>query len=216
MGELHPSIAAIPMPPKMKALPLTEKGFPVLWFADEVDGKPDLRVMDGRKLARAIKEGRCWLCGQLLGVHKAFVIGPMCAITRTTSEPPSHLDCALYAMKACPFLTRPKVHRREACLPEDARMSGTGIMRNPGVTTLWVSKSYRVWHPKPGQLLITVGKPERVEWWAEGREATRAEVMASIESGLPILYAECDRDSDPVGARSELDRRIFAVQDLLP
>jgi hypothetical protein len=29
--------------------------------------------------------------------------------------------------------------------------------------------------------------PVEIKWYAEGRAATRAEVMASIESGLPLL-----------------------------
>ena len=66
---------------------------------------------------------KCWLCGQTLGKHMTFPIGPMCAITRTTAEPPSHLACAEYAVKACPFLSQPRMRRNERDLPEacDAR-----------------------------------------------------------------------------------------------
>ena len=36
-------------------------------------------------------------------------------------------------------------------------------------------------------MLFSLGDPEKVEYFAEGRPATRAEILASMESGLPIL-----------------------------
>lgn len=213
---LHQSIANIPMPPKMRALSLTDKGFPVLFFAGIIDGKPDLRVMDGRKLAIAINRKLCWLCGQPLGRNLAFILGPMCAITRTIAEPPNHYDCAAYAVRACPFLARPHMHRRDAGLPEEAAWSETGIKRNPGAAAIWITRSYRPWRAPDGGVLITVGNPERVEWFSEGRHATRAEVEESIESGLPLLFADCERESNPEEARQELRRQIEQAFDLLP
>lgn len=218
MTDLHASIRHIPMPPRMRALPVLESGWPQLWFADTnpETGKPDLRIMDHRKLARAIKERRCWLCGQPLGVYRAFVLGPMCCVTRTTSEPPCHYDCAAYAVKACPFLTRPHVHRSEAHIPADASMAGVGLKRNPGVAAIWITRSYKAWSPDTGGVLITVGDPKRVEWWAEGRAATREEVEASIESGMPFLREQADLDKDREGAHRDLDKKAALARELLP
>jgi len=46
-----------------------------------------------------VRHKRCWLCGQPLGKFMCFVVGPMCAINKTSAEPPSHRDCALYAVQ---------------------------------------------------------------------------------------------------------------------
>jgi hypothetical protein len=43
-------------------------------------------------------------------------------------------------------------------------------------------------------VLFRLGKPIRVDWYAEGRVATRGEIEQSIDSGLPILVAEAKRD----------------------
>src|SRR5882762_5069144 len=100
MTALRPGMP--PLPDRMKKLPLDSRGFPVPWFvawmkdghpSKRGDGDPDFRVIFPGAVAAAAKQDICWLCGEKLGVHKAFVIGPMCAVTRTTSEPPCHLDC---------------------------------------------------------------------------------------------------------------------------
>ena len=206
------------MPPRMQALPVLESGWPALWFAgtNPETGKVDLRLMDGRKLLRAIKEKRCWLCGEPLGRTLAFVTGPMCCVTRTSSEPPSHYDCAAYAVRACPFLARPRAHRSESNIPEGVTVAGIGIKRNPGVAVIWVTRSYRVWSDDNRGTLITVGDPLRVEWYAEGRRATRGEVAASIDSGAPALYETCVKDADAALSRKYLDADITAVQRLYP
>lgn len=217
MTELHASIRDIPMPKHMRSLPLTENGYPVLWFSDinPETGKPDLRIMDGRKFVRAVKEKRCWLCGHHLGRHLAFVLGPMCTVTRTTAEPPCHRDCALYAMQACPFLTRPHMRRREAGMPEDASQAGIGLKRNPGCMALWTTRDYKTWQPPNGGVLITVGDPETVEWFAEGRQATYSEVADSLESGLPLLYEQALLDKDKAGALADLHKYVGRALPLL-
>jgi hypothetical protein len=208
MTELHPTIRHLEMPGSMKQLPLTENGYPVLYFSGEVDGKPDLRVIDPRKRAKCVNENLCWLCGRRLGRLKAFVIGPMCAVTRTTAEPPSHYECAIYAVKACPFLTRPKARRRESGMPEDKFVPGVCIERNPGVSAVWivasVGRGYTPFRAPAGGFLLRVGTPLRVEWWAEGRQATYTEVAESLESGLPALFEQCEKDQDSEQSRLEL------------
>jgi len=150
-------------------------------------GDPDFRVIFPGAIAVAAKQDVCWLCGEKLGVHKAFVIGPMCAVTRTTSEPPCHLDCARFAAIACPFPEQARMKRNEIDLPEGYQeQPGYVIKRNPGCACVWVTRSFKFFRANPG-VLISIGEPTSVLWYAEGREATRDEVMKSIDSGYPIL-----------------------------
>jgi len=188
------------LPGRMIDLAIDERGYPVPWFVAWHEGKPEFRAMDPAKFVRAIKEKLCWVCGQRLGVHYTFVAGPMCGINRTSSEPPSHHECATWSAKNCPFLNNPRMVRREdeeinnQTLRDNA--AGFAITRNPGVAMLWNTRQYEVFHvEKTGGYLIQMGEPESVEWYAYGRTATRAEVDASIESGLPNLrrIAEMER-----------------------
>jgi len=189
------------VPLRIQSLPVDERGYPVPWFVAWIDGKPEFRAMDTAKFIRAIREKRCWVCGELLGTKMAFVIGPMCAINRISSEPPSHLDCALFSAIACPFLSKPHMVRRENDLAEEVRdnMAGFGLKRNPGVAMVWVTKSYRTQKvPKMnGQgsgYLLDMGAPLEVRCFAEGRTATRDEIEESMRTGLPALLAAGEID----------------------
>jgi len=162
----------------------------------------------------AITGQKCWLCGQRLGAYKAFVVGPMCAVNRVSSEPPSHRECAEFAARACPFLTQPRMRRNEKDVPEDAHEPG-GLMirRNPGVALVWTTREFNAFRA-PGGVLFRIGEPDHVHWYAQGRDATRDEVMASIESGLPILRQAAQEDG-PRGVQA-LERGLAAALRLVP
>jgi hypothetical protein len=213
MNALRPELKELPL--RMMDLRLDERGFPVPWFVEWIDGRPDFRVMSGEKWTRAVKEKLCWVCGQKLGSFLVFVLGPMCGINRTTSEPPCHLECARWSAANCPFLSRPRMVRREAGLPEGAEetIGGVPLKRNPGVALLWVTRRYEVWRPDDGGLLIEVGLPVQVEWYAEGRIATRAEVEESIRTGLPHLEEIARKQ---VGGEKALRCKVKEFERLLP
>ena len=175
----------IPSPPMfMEKLPIDERGYPVPFFVEWIDGKPEFRIMDAKKLVRCVRERLCWICGGRLFREMIFAVGPMCAVNRISSEPPSHRECARYAALACPFLIKPKMIRREG-IPEKVNTEGM-ITRNPGVAMLWFCRTYKAEKANPG-IIFDMGIPFQVEWYAQGRPATRDEVMESIESGLPLL-----------------------------
>ena len=175
-----------PIPSRVRSLPV-QNGYPVPWFVAEIDGKYDFRIIGKHKLIDAIKQNKCWICGEKLGAYLAFPIGSMCAINRTISEPPSHTECAEWSIKACPFLAQRQEHRRKTNLPEKIKEpGGIAIARQPGVTCLWVTSKYEVFNAMSG-LLFKIGEPLQIKWFREGRQATREEVLESINSGYPIL-----------------------------
>jgi hypothetical protein len=185
------------MPVRMRRLPVEERGYPVPWFVKWIEGKPEFRVMDEDKFYRALVERLCWVCGDPLGVWLAFVLGPMCGISRSTAEPPLHAECARWSIRNCPFLTKPQMVRRQHEELREAgatSVGGNAILRNPGVTLLWVTRTFKMFRPQSGGILIEVGPQEYVEWFREGRAASRAEVEESVNSGLPLLEAECQNE----------------------
>src|SRR5215469_14120297 len=111
---LHSMAIKLPeVPSRIARLPRDPRGYPVPWFVEWIDGKPDFRVMDARKLKLALREPRCWICGGQLGTYKAFNFGPISAVNGLSGEPPSHRECAIFAAQACPFLSHPKMRRNE-------------------------------------------------------------------------------------------------------
>ncbi len=203
-------------PQRIAALPTDPAGRPVPWFVDWADGKPDFRVIAAGKIEEAIAKQKCWTCGTVLGRNISYLIGPMCAVNMTTAEPPSHRSCAVYSAVHCPFLANPRKDRREAGLPED-RVDPPGFMlrRNPGVALVWnTRRPIQLFTDHKGGILFHVGKPVSVQWFAEGREATREEVEASIDSGLPVL-AEAAAAEGPE-AVAELARLHDSARELYP
>jgi hypothetical protein len=216
---LRPPFDPAAMPAGMRRLPLSPKGYPVPWFVDrrapQRDGGPDFRIMDGRRLKLAIRERRCWVCGEPIRAPvSVFVAGPMCGINRTSSEPPCHAACADWSARACPFLTMPKRIRDDRDLPGGTSCAGLGITRNPGVTMLWTTPKYTTWRPPGGGLLFDLGEPSRVDWLCQGRPATRAEVVESCATGFPLLDAEAAKEGP--AARLELRRMVLAFERWLP
>lgn len=205
---LRPELTELPW--RVKQLPVDPRGYPIPAFVGvNQNGERDFRYMDQGHWVHCVKHRVCWVCGQQLGAYLAFAIGPMCSITRTTSEPPCHLECARWSAVNCPFLSRPHMVRREdeGTREAEKNIAGCAILRNPGVACIWVSRSFQVWRDDQGRPLITVGEPVSVEWYAEGKPATREQVLASIDSGIPLLEAQCDGPR-ALGALAE-QRRIM-------
>lgn len=203
-----------PLTTRLSKLPVDERGYPVPFFVKYLEGKPEFRFADGAKRQRCVQERLCWVCGQPLGRFESYVIGPMSAVNRTAAEPACHKDCAEWSVRGCPFLTKPKMERREDELTEQLGSTGPGVMieRNPGVMLIWTTRSHKLFGDGKGGWLIQVGPPESVTWWREGRPATRAEVEESITTGLPLLQAQCDGPDD-LAALQEL---ATAAMKLLP
>lgn len=205
-------------PPQIATLRLDKRGYPVPWFVDWFQGEPEFRAVDPRRIAEADRKGLCWVCGgRLRGGVKAFVIGPMCAVNRISAEPPSHLSCARFAVTACPFLTMPLAKRADVSDLPHAPTAGIMIERNPGVTLIWGTQTYRAEnHGSKAQprLLFMIGSPVKTEWFARGREATRAEIIESIETGLPRLREVAAMDGQ--AGLDELRKQIERAVKLVP
>ena len=210
-----------PLPDHMKALPLDTRGLPIPWFvATLADGSRDFRIADSAKRQRAVKSNLCWVCGNKVHRTFAFVVGPMCVCTRTTSEPACHVDCAIWSAQACPFLSRPRMRRNAKGLAEMDNIHaapGLHLPRNPGATGVYLTRGYKLFAVgRNHQWLIRMGEATMVYWFAEGRSASRAEVQASIDSGLPLLQAEADKEVDKAGAHAELAACVARAAQLLP
>jgi hypothetical protein len=218
MSQLNKRILHLELPDRMKRLPISDEGYPIPYFVGSVDGKADFRCADPEKFVICVRHERCWLCGEPLGVRRTFVIGPMCVVNTNTAEPPCHYDCALYSTRACPFLTMPRMRRNEKAMPEGHSVAGIAIKRNPGVVVLWTTGNYRRRRDPNGMGLLFDLEllPERVEFFAEGRPATRKEIMESMNTGMPILRGMADQDRDPADAHAELDLRWDRAIKLVP
>jgi hypothetical protein len=218
-GRLYPPFKDADTPAEIRPLERDKRGYPIPFFvdrrADRVDGgDPDFRIMSASSMTRCIKEKLCWICGKKLGPMMCFAVGPMCGINRTNSEPPSHGTCAFWSARACPFFSQPKRLRDDEGLPEGDSMAGQGILRDPGVTLLWHTESYKV-HRAENGILFEIGEPIMVQWAREGRQATRDEVLESISTGLPTLL-DATAEHDGAAGCFELGRMTERFMQYVP
>lgn len=156
----------IPMPHRIKALPVDHRGFPVPVMAAYKDGKPDLAVIDAEKCARMIRTSLCGICGQPLGRYKFIVGGPKVWAFRVSANPAFHSVCAEYAMKVCPHLATPSMPYLPDRPDDTIALRGMDTVRAPYVG-LFVTERYN-YEVSGGMLLITAITWTKVEWWSEG------------------------------------------------
>lgn len=210
------------LPECMASLPVDHRGFPVPFFVAWHEGKPVFPAMDPRKFVQAIKRDLCWVCGKKNFAYKCFVIGPMCCINRINSEPPSHYQCARFSALNCPFLAQPRMKRAtqmneagQTTLKGEVMGPPAGLMieRNPGVSCVWVTKSYKPFDDGLGRggVLIDLGPAVRLEFYANGRPATRDEVEASVAGGLPALMEAARKDGPEALDEMQLRHRSFVA-----
>ena len=216
MADLNESIRHIPIPDHLKGRPISATGNLIPWFVPrDLDGEPIAQAADPDKLRRAHLYKLCWCCGEPLGAHKAFLLGPMCMVNRITAEPPNHESCAEYAVRACPFLINPRM-KRNPTTPEEHKLPPAGIMlkRNPGAVAIWITHTYLPFRDPNGGMLFSVGDPISIRFFREGRPATRTEILESINTGMPFLLGLAAREN--ARAVLELFRQYNRALKLVP
>lgn len=195
-----------PLPPRIQKLATDERGYPVPWFVDWVDGRPEWNAISPRKWARAICEKCCWVCGRPFGTHLDFVIEPICGITRSASEIPCHRDCARWSIVNFSLLLQsPLPRRRDALPPEIQTVSGILLRRNPGVMLEWTCRDYLVTQNGLRNYLIDLGKPSSLDFWLDRRRAEPAEIKISIQAGLLALQQTAQASNGMLNLQQSFD-----------
>lgn len=102
-------IVHVPIPDRMKHLPVDRRGYPVPVIVTWKNGKPLFSVNDIVKVARCIAEDRCTICGGKLFRGRWLVGGGMSALglRGKFADAPAHDECTHYALKVCPYLAAP-------------------------------------------------------------------------------------------------------------
>lgn len=160
--------------------------------------KPDFKVTDLRRANICRQRNVCWICGKQLGSYKWFVFGPSSALGRQSTEPPSHRDCAHYAVATCPYM----LNAGRSLAPITKLRPNDYVFdieeQHPGVIVLWATKGYDLVpvDPSRGIFYFTPHEPDIVEFWYEGRRATRRQIVLAIDSAVTLSKVDRnDRDT---------------------
>jgi hypothetical protein len=194
------------LPKRVERLPTDRRGFPVPWFVAWRDGQPHFPAVDAAKLGVAWRDDLCWVCGDKLGSHRGWVVGPMSAIEGATPEPPSHYDCARFSVCNCPHLSTATASFSAAYRDAEGYAPQANISQvRTGATAIWVTKGRGATPFRAGEgTLFGLSEPVRLEWYAGGRTATPGEVKDAIALVLPTLQ----RAAETEGRTAEFERRL--------
>jgi hypothetical protein len=185
------------VPERIKQLVSFRREEPVPWWvpwtALESDrptyppeGRPrfDLKPRPER-FERAMREHRCWTCGDQLGAVVTFVTEPHWVVQGFAGEPPSHSDCAAYAATHCPYFVGP-----------DAPL-----------VCLWMCRRYATVKTDTGPLIEICGATH-VDWFQAGKPAHRAQIIAAFARVMPKLRAMHAAD---LAAKTKLERAFANI-----
>lgn len=173
-------MSAVPIPARMAHLRRDRRGLPVPVVVEWEGDVPRFAVNDSAQTLRVVRDGRCGLCGQLLKGNTWFVAGPVAALTGhgVYLDPPMHKDCAVYALKVCPYLAAPRYASDGAAAIKAAERMGLAVQPlqpdahladRPEVFVLSKARSYTFDVTRRFGLKIEPRRPWlAVEFWRQG------------------------------------------------
>lgn len=188
-----------PIPDRMKVLRVDANGDPVAWSVLWTGNKPDYTQLRAGAIATAYQKKLCFFCGQTTGTHLAFPIMAPSFITRIVANPPGHLECAQFVLKA---------------YPPDVSLLG-------GVVAIYVTHTYRPFR-QGENYAFELGSPwaeeepgkYQVEWWRSGFPAPRKACWESLRTAMEQLIGLAQKDGQ--FAVERLAKQYQAALSLLP
>ena len=170
---------------------------PVPWFLADQDaiglktGSWNFREVMASRANLALRNRVCWICGTPHHGHATVIGGPASIITGNVSDPPSHPECAEFAVQVCPFLVNPERERRADLTPNDLT-PGVLLQHNPGLAILWTASAVhftRFSDRTKGTSLIRIPAlaPVKLTCWCHGRQANAGEIGAALDKALTSL-----------------------------
>jgi hypothetical protein len=134
------------------------------------DNEPDFKVVDETKRLLCIERNLCGLCGEPLKKPIVFIGGVNCCECRTFFDPGMHEECAIYAVKVCPYLANSdaKYSKRDPKhLGEDQVVIKTyeeiSAVR-PDKMALYYTNGFRGVTGQGPALFILADYPTKIDW----------------------------------------------------
>lgn len=168
------------LPEAMRGLDRDHRGYPIPFIvARGVDGKPDFRINDARKVEMCLWEGLCAVSGRKLQDNDVwFVGGPKAAYHPLGGylDPPAMKVCLVWALRVCPFLVARRYTMKDNPTPRFTPTQEMGFKVNPAVDpdapdmfVLARTDGISLVEQGPGQYVLLPNRPWlEVEHWRAG------------------------------------------------
>jgi hypothetical protein len=154
-------------PERIASMKKDARGYPIPHSVKWYDGVPDFRVIDPEKWEDAVIAKRCGICGGFLGAHMAFVGGPLSMENRYFTDLPMHRECAIYALKTCPFLAAPKFSFAQK-FTQEVQVSTAVSDKRPERFGLGIAKKFKVVQLPQGDIALHADPFKSIIWFEKG------------------------------------------------
>lgn len=171
------------IPKSLRTRPKDRRGYPIAYIVVQAkDGTPIFTTNDYAKVQECVRKRLCGLCGKKMKGGMWFIGGKRCFTDYNGAflDPPSHRECAEYALKVCPYLAAPSYAGRiDDKLPKGVELpAGLRIVvedrmseARPAVFGLGHTRDYdSVPASNPGTSYYIARGWEHIEYWARGRK----------------------------------------------
>lgn len=190
-------------PERVKRLP-RHGGFPIPYFALVKDGVPDFRVFDPEHYRLAIAKSLCGICGVHLG-RKIFFIGGMSVImSREFKDLPMHIDCAIFSLNICPFLSDEERDFSDRDYPAGYIVQDkyTRVV-HPKISLLYMTDGYSIKLTEvDGQVVsvrIVANKPKEIKFYQAGEVITKDSAFSQFKEAGVLSQDELDNHDFVLG-----------------
>lgn len=199
------------LPDRIAALDRDERGYPVPYIVmRDGAGRPVFSGNDVLRIAQAVQENRCHICGQDLDDDDVWFVGGQGSALLNGgvglfNDGPMHGDCMRFAVRYCPHLSQRMVRRVGPSKAPAMRAAGYMVRDTtsiPGVPPISVAvQTVLPWGYSGGVGgMFSVPKPyRRVEYWQDGAllPLDRGRKLAKRLAGELARDLGFDRRHDP-------------------
>lgn len=202
-------MTAVPIPQRMKGLPLDQRGIPIPWnVVIDRNGLAHFAIQNQERRDLALAKKLCPICGQKLANRKWLVGGPRSALHPQGAyiDTPMHDECAHYALRVCPYIAAP-VYAREigpikAAQNADA-LAGVLIRTDPAQppsrppADMFVAVETTGFTLTPARRYVRPNRPyKQIEFWRHGQQLDEKQAMADILQSDPELESVLKNELD--------------------
>jgi hypothetical protein len=184
-------------PDRIARLDVDPRGYAIPWnVLRGPRGEAFFTVNDDRKHWRALRQGLCPICGEILGRWKWFVGGPRSAfeVNGWYLDLPMHHECCTYALETCPYLAMPKYLKRVDVADPSKLPAAARILIDETITperpelNVAVAGNQIEGHAGPSALSLPYVRPCRpalaYEFWRHGLKISLSEAMPMLQRAL--------------------------------
>ena len=179
-------------------------------------GKPNYNLTDAEKYITCIRENKCFICGQTLGKHKAFMLPPLAVLRLQHNIPPSHRDCAIWSAETLPSTLNNKpmlLSANDQKQPEQKTGLIMIAVTTKAIYTATNNSPEWSFTNKESEILIN-----EAHWYLDGKQVNYDEVQSHLNKALGVITAEINQSDSEVKkeAIETLHSRYRLLEGFMP